>query len=325
MKGIDFCRSIAGVIGTASLTTLVWGNCPSGLMALNANSGTDSQATVSENNSSVAPLEPSVTASAPTPVTSSQDNDLISLVPHNGPQNRLAVTLRINQIPVVTLLGTADELVALSNNQPLMGAGNIMERAETIANRIDQLKGTEAFDANTIKVYFDSTLKQYVVKAEETVLLTIDQNTVLPEKALSAPETALQTANRLRRLLGGAEPIVSLPAAMKVARVNGFDAASTIKRIKGGMASWYGPGFHGRRTANGERFNQNALTAAHRTLPFGTKVKVTNLRNGQSVVVRINDRGPFTGGRVIDLSAGAAKIIGIKSSGVGNVALDILR
>ena len=325
MKAIDFCRSIAGVIGTASLTTLVWGNCPAELMALNASAANDSQATVSENNSSVAPLEPSFTASASTPVAAFQDNGLISLVPHNGPQNRLAVTLRVNQIPVITLLGTADELTALSQNQTLTAPGNIMERAETIATRIEQLSGTENFDANTIKVDFDSALKQYVVKAEQTVLLTIDKNTVLPEKALSAPETALQTANRLRRLLGGAEPIVSLPAVMKVARVNNFDAANTIQRIKGGMASWYGPGFHGRRTANGERFNQNALTAAHKTLPFGTKVKVTNLRNGQSVVVRINDRGPYAHGRVIDLSSAAAKVIGIKGSGVGNVALDILQ
>lgn len=324
MKRIDFCRSIAGLIGTASLTTLVWGGCPSELMAANANSNADSPATVSENNSSVVPLKTSLSASAPTQVTSFQANEPVSLIPHNGPQNRLAVTLRVNQIPVVTLLGTADELTALSQNQTLTASGNIMERAETIATRIDQLSAAETFDASTIKVDFDSTIKQYVVKAGDTVLLTVDKNTVLPEKALSAPETALQTANRLRRLLGGAEPIISLPAARKVARVNSFDASATIQRIKGGMASWYGPGFHGRRTANGERFNQNALTAAHKTLPFGTKVKVTNLRNGESVVVRINDRGPYAHGRVIDLSAAAARVIGIKSSGVGNVALDIV-
>ncbi len=325
MKGINFCRSIAGVIGTASLTTLVWTNCPLGSVASNANAEPNVQTTVSENNSSVSPLESSLTASAPTPVTSFQDTELVSLVPHNGPQNRLAVTLRVNQIPVITLLGTVDELTALSQNETLTAPGNTMERAETIATRIEELGGTEEFDASIIKVDFDSTLKQYVVKADEKVLLTIDSNTVLPEKNLSASETALQSANRLRRLLGGADPIVSLPATMKVARTNNFDASRTIQRIKGGIASWYGPGFHGRRTANGERFNQNALTAAHKTLPFGTKVKVTNLRNGQSVVVRINDRGPFTRGRVIDLSSAAARVIGIKGSGVGNVALDILQ
>ncbi len=78
-----------------------------------------------------------------------------------------------------------------------------------------------------------------------------------------------------------------------------------------GKASWYGPGFHGRRTASGERFNTNDMTAAHKTLPFGTKVKVTNTKTGQSVVVRINDRGPYAHGRVIDLSKASARSIGI--------------
>jgi rare lipoprotein A len=93
---------------------------------------------------------------------------------------------------------------------------------------------------------------------------------------------------------------------------------------KRGMASWYGPGFHGRRTASGETFNSSSLTAAHRYLPFGTKVRVTNLRNGRSVVVRINDRGPFSGGRLIDLSRGAAAIIGVFQSGVAPVVLEVL-
>lgn len=96
---------------------------------------------------------------------------------------------------------------------------------------------------------------------------------------------------------------------------------STRKR---GMASWYGPGFHGRRTANGERFNQYGMTAAHRTLPIGTQVRVTNLNNGRSVVVRINDRGPFGGGRIIDLSKGAASLIGVMQSGVAPVLLEVL-
>jgi rare lipoprotein A len=91
-----------------------------------------------------------------------------------------------------------------------------------------------------------------------------------------------------------------------------------------GEASWYGPGFHGRTTANGETFNQEELTAAHRSLPFGTKVRVTNINNGRSVVVRINDRGPFIGGRVIDLSAAAARVIGMLGSGIAPVQLEIL-
>jgi rare lipoprotein A len=83
-----------------------------------------------------------------------------------------------------------------------------------------------------------------------------------------------------------------------------------------GMASYYK---HGARTANGERFDPHGYTAAHRTLPFGTRVLVTNLKNGKSVIVRINDRGPFTKGRVIDLSLGAAKVVGLTKSGVAKV------
>jgi len=89
-----------------------------------------------------------------------------------------------------------------------------------------------------------------------------------------------------------------------------------------GMASWYGPGFHGKKTANGERFNTHALTAAHRTLPFGTKVKVVSKKTGRSVIVRINDRGPYAHGRVIDLSKAGAQALGI--DGVGAVTLSRL-
>ena len=98
----------------------------------------------------------------------------------------------------------------------------------------------------------------------------------------------------------------------------------TIANSFSGRASWYGPGFHGRPTANGEIFNQNALTAAHPSLSFGTKVKVTNLNNGRSVVVRINDRGPYSGGRVIDLSAAAARSLNMIRSGVARVKVTVL-
>lgn len=97
------------------------------------------------------------------------------------------------------------------------------------------------------------------------------------------------------------------------------------KQAASGVASWYGNPFHGRRTANGERYNMNELTAAHRTLPFGSKVRVTNRSNNKSVVVRINDRGPFAGKRVIDLSRAAASALKMMSSGVAPVKLELLR
>ncbi|RVU20702.1 septal ring lytic transglycosylase RlpA family protein [Methylobacterium oryzihabitans] len=101
--------------------------------------------------------------------------------------------------------------------------------------------------------------------------------------------------------------IIGLVAATGIASLQ----AGTPAHAQSGAASWYGPGFQGRRTANGERFNTHAYTAAHRRLPFGTRVRVTNTSNGRSVVVRINDRGPYVGGRVIDLSQASARAIGI--------------
>lgn len=91
-----------------------------------------------------------------------------------------------------------------------------------------------------------------------------------------------------------------------------------------GNASWYGPKWHGRTTSNGEKFNKNKLTAAHKSLPFNTMVLVTNLKNNKSVVVRINDRGPFKPGRIIDLSEEAADKIGAKRDGIAYVKLRIL-
>lgn len=92
-----------------------------------------------------------------------------------------------------------------------------------------------------------------------------------------------------------------------------------------GLAAWYGAKFHGRRTASGERFDRRALTAAHRTLPFGTRVRVTNLANGRSVIVRINDRGPYgRRNRIIDVSEAAARRLGMLRSGVARVEIVVV-
>jgi rare lipoprotein A len=88
-----------------------------------------------------------------------------------------------------------------------------------------------------------------------------------------------------------------------------------------GGASWYGPGFHGNKTASGQRFNQNAMTAAHKSLPFGTVVKVVDQRTGKSIRVTINDRGPYHGGRIIDLSKAAAGELGFRNRGTTKVCI----
>lgn len=100
-------------------------------------------------------------------------------------------------------------------------------------------------------------------------------------------------------------------------------ASNSVSKFKQtGLASWYGRQFHGRKTASGETFDMNGLTAAHRSLPLNCYVKVTNKTNGKSVVVKVNDRGPFHGNRVMDLSYGAAKQLGITNKGVGNVSIE---
>jgi rare lipoprotein A len=95
-------------------------------------------------------------------------------------------------------------------------------------------------------------------------------------------------------------------------------------RVERGKASYYAKRFHGRKTASGERFDVNAMTGAHRKLPFGTKVKVTNVENGRSVVVTINDRGPFARGRVIDLTPAAARKIEMIRAGIVRVTVEVL-
>jgi rare lipoprotein A len=100
-------------------------------------------------------------------------------------------------------------------------------------------------------------------------------------------------------------------------------ASDTVRKFKQtGIASWYGHQFNGRKTANGERFDMNAMTAAHRSLPLSCFIRVTNKDNGKSVVVKVNDRGPYSGNRILDLSYGAAEQLGIVNKGMGNVTIE---
>ena len=99
-------------------------------------------------------------------------------------------------------------------------------------------------------------------------------------------------------------------------------AEASVRGKQVGTASWYGPGFHGKKTASGEPFNQNRLTAAHPRLPLGTRARVTNLKNGKAVEVRINDRGPYHGGRIIDLSRAAARRLAM--DGIARVRIEAM-
>ena len=152
-----------------------------------------------------------------------------------------------------------------------------------------------------------------------------------PTETAAVPSTAggFDTSFEAFRDLPAA-PVPSADGAVDLATIehthsNASPAeAGAGKPLGGGVASYYADQFHGRRTASGERFDMAALTAAHRTLPFGSKVRVTNPANGKSVVVRINDRGPFTGGRTIDVSRAAAQRLGLIARGHGRVELALL-
>lgn len=151
-----------------------------------------------------------------------------------------------------------------------------------------------------IKISALNTLKKQVTS--QNIFLPKSSNYQNPQKVRQQDYSKILKARQI------------IPSANQLLIANSVD----------GNASWYGPGFDGRLTANGETFNQQEMTAAHPHLEFGTKVKVTNLQNGRSVVVRINDRGPFIRDRIIDLSAAAARSLNMLSSGVAPVRLTIL-
>lgn len=136
--------------------------------------------------------------------------------------------------------------------------------------------------------------------------------------------------NRERIVLGVGKAGVADTAIADTSRLSAIRSAANEEgdvrqELPEGAASYYGDELAGRPTASGESFDPARLTAAHRTLPFGTRLRVTNVRNGRSVVVRVNDRGPYSGDRVIDLSYSAANQIGLLNRGEGRVRLEILK
>jgi rare lipoprotein A len=243
-----------------------------------------------------------------------------------------ASTVYVKGIPVVTFLG--DQKVGAAGEGVKVAGGDLTTtdatpnfrdpqwRATAVAARINQLS-QQGVDAKNIKVSWDDKRQSYLIRANgEHLVEVISKNTVLPKSTKDGAKDALEITNLLRRQMGAAAPLTAVEGMPKkqVQTV----AVGPVRFQINGWASWYGPGFDGNATASGERFNQYDLTAAHRHLPFGTRVRVTNMDNGRTVVVRINDRGPFVGDRVIDLSKGAAQVLGVIGSGVAPVQVDVL-
>ncbi|TDR32975.1 septal ring lytic transglycosylase RlpA family protein [Hydromonas duriensis] len=166
------------------------------------------------------------------------------------------------------------------------------------------------------------------LKTRRRIVLAIGATAFVTVASMSAFTSAkeIATANAVVAdyPVNGATALESKVPSVNVQKTSFAPTDTKLRALQTGVASYYGPGFHGRRTANGETFNMNAMTAAHRTLPFGTKLKVTNLNNGQSTIVRVNDRGPYVGGRIIDLSVAAAKQIGSTTSGTAQVKLEVV-
>jgi rare lipoprotein A len=232
--------------------------------------------------------------------------------------NREAATVYFQNLPFLTFLNRPQSTKSQENS-----ASEPILRATKLALRLDELHQQQA-DATKISVSWEQAQQSYSIKLGDEEIVRVDGQTILPDTTENLQLDALQATNRLRRMLGNASPLQQVAGKPQPKSQLVASASNKGGRSYTGKASWYGPGFHGRPTASGERFNSNGYTAAHRSLPFGTKVRVTNLNNGRSVVVRINDRGPFHGGRIIDLAGGAAKAIGLHSSGVAPVKLQVL-
>jgi rare lipoprotein A len=281
---------------------------------------------------------PVLTFLSPAPVTSVQtkigsinnDNDVKSYAFVSSNSAKVASTGKMTDV----------------SKSPSSIANDPVKRASVVASRINQLirdnvdaskitvswktadKSSASNKAQDKKFSGQQQLDRYTIKVNGQELVEINQGTQLANSTKNLAQDALQATNCLRRLIGNASPI------SEIANLPVSTSAFTprlpqqiIGRIRinfNGMASWYGYDGSSSQTANGERYQPENLTAAHRSLPMGTKVRVTNTHNGRSVVVRINDRGPYIGGRIIDLSAGAARILGMIGSGIAPVRIEIL-
>ena len=181
------------------------------------------------------------------------------------------------------------------------------EKAQQIADRIHHvLAEAEKFDPAGIKPTLVN--QRPGGKAGDEVLFSVEEE-LASELHRSGTLLAIEWVNNLRAALG------ANPLEVSTAQAEMYGLTETNTSMEG-TASWYGPYFHGRLTATGELFNQNALTAAHPSLPFDTYLKVTNLQNGDTVIVRINDRGPYVGERSLDLSREAARCLNSEEVGV---------
>ncbi len=200
-------------------------------------------------------------------------------------------TVMLGNQPVITLYGDA-------------GGLNVRERAKIVSQRMNAVLIEDQHPLFEVALFNDSL----TITANNHLIVTVDQESAAV-LGLSLLDTAELWAHRFAEVTGG---------------VVGTMKEVSVTSVHIGIASWYGPGFYGRKTASGEVFDARLLTAAHRTLPFGTMALVTNLANGMNVTVRINDRGPYIYGRTIDLSESVAHMLNIAEEGLARVRIEVL-
>lgn len=286
------------------------------------------------------------------------DTVIARIQPHQLASSRQAATLYVRNIPVFTFVGsgsvasggtkvgavgdgTGTTRSAQTNNDNFPATDPVW-RATQVAAKLNQLS-RDNVDAGKITVNWQaggvpqaqklgdsatpSLPDRYVIKVNGEELVEINPETRLADTTNDLAKDALQATNRLRRLLGNAPPLRQIsgrPVLVPLPKLPKEISLGPVRISLSGWASWYGPECQGSRSASGEIFDQNELTAAHRSLPFGTQVRVTNMLTGRSVVVRINDRGPYIQGRIIDLSTAAARLLGLMEIGVAPVRVEVL-
>jgi rare lipoprotein A len=196
------------------------------------------------------------------------------------------------------------------------------KRAELLKNRLQTFLSQNGKPENILPGVEKGSI---VGRAGNIILFTADEQN---SKAfgLSPSGLAIHWINNIRVALGAPKFVRdhNLIASRGSLNISSVFASRYLGKEEFGVASWYGGAFHGRRAADGSRFDSQSFTAAHKSLPFGTLVKVTNLRNGKECIVKITDRGPYAAGRVIDLSRGAAREMGMISSGISKVKLEVI-
>lgn len=279
-------------------------------------------------------------ATAPTIIVRSENSAPTTI------ENSATAQVEGAQLPVATTIATA-------STSPVVTAP--AQIASTIASNPPHAEGVRepvdvpSFEAGLPRFIFESERPQQIVA---TAIAQVDGEIVAPEPSIAIPVERPKQSNATNRAPATLTPSVksapleqsvvptipTVPTATAPAVVPSKSTTVSTNRPADavtpatfdkvvathlGKASWYGSETSS-KTANGEKYNPNALTAAHRNLPFGTNVRVTNLKTGKTVTVRINDRGPFRRGRIIDLSAGAADAIDMKSAGIGDVKVEVL-